>query len=136
MAIWRWATEYLHISLCHLHADIVLRLLQIGRSSLEVQLVQLDLVGNLETREQWHAGTQLQRGAAGIGVGIGVLSRQTTTEREVLTYRTTQVRQTGVTGGRELYLSLATLVLLLLDADIMRYGIVTALAKRPLLRLS
>jgi hypothetical protein len=34
-----------------------------------------------------------------------------------------------------LYLLLATLVLLLLDGDVMLYGIITALTERPLLRL-
>ena len=49
--------EYLYVGLRHLHLDVVLRLLQVLRGSLQVQLVELDLVGNLETSEQRYGST-------------------------------------------------------------------------------
>ena len=130
-----YIVEYLHVSLSHLHTDIVLGLLQVGCSGLQVQFGQLDLVGNLKTSEERYAGADTKRRVAGIGVGIGVRSRQTTSEREVLTYVTTEIRETGILGRRDFQLLLTAEVLLLLDADVMLDGIVAAFAQTPLLLL-
>ena len=51
----------LHVCLCHLHTDVVFGLLEVSGSGLEIQLVQLNLIGNLESREERHVGTQLER---------------------------------------------------------------------------
>ena len=121
----------LHVCLCHLHADVILRLFEIGSSGFEIQLVQLYLVGNLESREERHIGTQLERRRRRVGVGIGVISRQTATEREVLVQTGTDVREAGVTGCAQLNLLLTTLVFLLLDGDAVLDGVVTALTEAP-----
>ena len=128
--------EYLHVCLRHLHADIVLRFLEIGGSSLEVQLVELDLIGNLEAREDGHAGAERETRRRGIRVRVSIISRQTASEAEVLPYASAQIRQAGILRRRELNLLLAALVLLLLDADIIRHSVVAALAQAPLALLS
>ena len=124
--------KYLYVSLCHLHADIILRLLKIGGGSLEVQLVELDLIGNLETCEDGHAGAERETRRRGIRIRVSIISRQTASEREILADATAEIRQSGILGRRELNLLLAALVLLLLDADIIRNRIVAALAQAPL----
>ena len=63
------------------------------RGSFEVELVELDLVGNLEARKQGYGGAQAEAGAAGGTVGIGVVERQTTSEAEALGSRAVKVGQ-------------------------------------------
>ena len=123
--------ENLHVCLCHLHADIVLRLLEIGGSSLKVQLVEFDLIGNLETREDGYTRTEREARRRGIGVRVSIICCQTATEAEVLSYASAEIRQTGILRRRELYLFLAALVLLLLDADVIGNSIVATLAQVP-----
>ena len=125
--------EDLYISLGHLHTDIVLSLLQIGCGCLKVQLAQLNLVRNLEARKDGHARRELQRCITSVGIGVSILCGQTTSEREVLSETSTQIWKSRVLSRGELKLLLATLVLLLLDADVMLYSIVTTLAQAPLL---
>ena len=94
----------------------------------------LNLIRDLKARKKGHAGAEREARAARIGVRIGVISRQTATEREVLADAAAEVRQSAVAGIGELNLLLPALVLLLPDADIVAHGIVTALAERPGLR--
>ena len=77
--------ENLYVGLCNLHADVVLRLFEVSGGSFEIQLVKLDLIRNLETRKNGHAGAKRERGRRGVRVRIGVFCRQTASEREVLT---------------------------------------------------
>ena len=123
----------LHVSLCHIHPDIVLRLLEISSSRFKVQLTELDLIRNLETREDGHRGSKLKRRITGVGVRVGIICRQTTSEGEVLSEAATEIRKPGVLSRREIELPLTARVLLLLDADVMLHGIVAALPQAPLL---
>ena len=52
--------ERLHKGLCHLRADVVASLLQVLRSRLKVELTELHLIGNLETRKQRDAGADAE----------------------------------------------------------------------------
>ena len=123
--------ENLHISLRHLHTDVILGLLQIGRHRLQVQPVHLDILWYLETREERHARGQLEAGIRGVLVLIDIVRCQTAPEVEVLSHRSVQVRQSAVAGGGEgVRLPLDSL-LLLFDRDVMRHSIILTLAERP-----
>ena len=88
-----YIVENLHISFRHLHADIVLGLLQVLRSRLKVQLVQLYLIRNLETSKERNCRTKAEAGRAGRAVGIGIVERQATSKGETLRGRGAEVWQ-------------------------------------------
>ena len=89
------------------------------------------MIGNLEARKEGDGRTKAEAGRVGGAVGIGVVERQATAEREALGGRGAEVRQAGILGGRQLEVTLLALVVLLLDADVMLDGIVAALAEGP-----
>ena len=100
--------ENLYIGLGHLHTDVVAGFLQILNGSIQVQLVQLDGIRNIKTREERNTGTQAERGVVGVAVGVGSVDGLRTTEVERLTAdtdvrgrraagRQAEVRQTTIT---------------------------------------
>ena len=88
--------EYLHIGLCHLHPDIVLGFLKISSHCLQIQTVHLDILWYLETRKERHRRRQLETGILGILVLVDVICSQTTSEVEVLSHGSCQIRQSAV----------------------------------------
>ena len=124
--------ENLYISLGHVHTNVILGLLQISSRSLKVQTIQLDVLRNLETCENGDRRLELQRGVTRVGIGIDVIFRQSTSEREVLTGSTAQVRQTAVSRRRERVALLLHILGLLLHGDIIGYRIIAAITQAPL----
>ena len=121
--------ENLDISLSHLHTDVVACLLQILCGSVEVQLVKFDGVRYLETRKERHTGTQTERRVVGVAVGVGTVDGLCTSKVETLTSREGGIGQTTVAGGRQLCGALALDIGLLVDADIVGYSMLSALAQ-------
>ena len=66
--------------LSHLHADIVLDTLKVALGSLKAELGHLDVTGNAASCEQCHIGSDAERCAGGIGVGVGVVNGQASAE--------------------------------------------------------
>ena len=88
--------EYLHIGLRHLHPDIVLGLLKISSRCLQIQTVHLDVLWYLETRKERHRRCQLETGILGVPVLVEVIFGKTTSEVEVLSHGSCQIRQSAV----------------------------------------
>ena len=84
-----------------------------------------------ESLEHRHRSPETDPRAGSVGVGIGVVSRQTSTEREVLTCACAHTRQPAVPGCVQLDFLLLDLNLLLLERDVVLKSVRDAVLKRP-----
>ena len=131
--------EALQILDGYLDADVLAGFVEVGGGSLKTEAVGNNLVAHLHAVEEIHGGTDSACGVRQIVVRTTRITPHRTcggvvvAETELFGYLTLDLWQPLIAAGIEQHFALLDLHVFLANVDIVRYGILDALVKCPLL---